>query len=457
MKKFYIQLFTLILIALDSYASPLILTKQEKNYIINNPIVTIGMMPDFSTFSYIKDKKNIGFEHDLVQIISLKTGLKFNKKINNWPMVYDSFKKGQTDMIASISYTQYRSDFTLYTTPYYHIPISVFTRDDYKDYRGLHSLKGKRVGIIKNVFFEHRLKKISGLKIVYYNSYEKIIKDLFSGYIDVVIDNLPSIQKITKKQAYTNIIEVERLMLSQSSKEDLRFGIQKDNILLHSIIQKTLDSISEKSYTKLSEKWLLSNYTKPINYVFLFAIIMGTLASMGIILYLMMRKKNKELTKLAITDKLTNLYNRRQIEKLIQTEINRSQRFKSNFALVILDIDYFKDVNDTYGHQVGDIVLTEFANILKDTLRKTDFIGRFGGEEFMIICPEIGEIEIFKVIESLRLKIANFDFEKVGHKTASFGITIYKDTDTLDSIIKRADDALYEAKNSGRNRSILYT
>ena len=74
----------------------------------------------------------------------------------------------------------------------------------------------------------------------------------------------------------------------------------------------------------------------------------------------------------------------------------------------------------------------------------------------MIICPEIGEIEIFKVIESLRLKIANFDFEKVGHKTASFGITIYKDTDTLDSIIKRADDALYEAKNSGRNRSILY-
>ena len=150
-----------------------------------------------------------------------------------------------------------------------------------------------------------------------------------------------------------------------------------------------------------------------------------------------MNKKNKKLKELVITDKLTNLYNRRKIENLIQAEINRSQRFQSNFALVLLDIDHFKEVNDTYGHQVGDIVLIEFSNILKETLRKTDFIGRFGGEEFMIICPEINENKIFNVIESLRLKIANSSFEKVGHKTASFGITSFKKDDTLETIIKR--------------------
>jgi len=454
-KLLFTQLLSLILISIHSYALPLVLSEQEKVYIQKNPIVTIGMMPQFATFSYIKHEKNIGFEHDLLHIISSKTGLQFDKKIGDWPKIYNAFKKSNLDMISSIAYTDYRSDFTLYTTPYYNIPVAIFIRDDYENYDGLKSLKGKKVGTIKNVFFLYKLKRVPELKLVYYESYEEIVNALFLGEIDALILNIPSVQTIIKKRAYTNIIDVERLTLSQSSQEDLRFGIQSKNALLHSIIQKGLDSISEEDYTKLSEKWLLSNYSKPIDYTFLFAIILGTIVFIGSILYLIMKKKNKELSQLSITDKLTNLYNRRKLEELIQTEINRSERFNYPFALVMLDLDYFKDVNDTHGHEVGDMVLIEIANLLSENLRKTDFVGRFGGEEFIIICPGIHESQIYALVESLRIKIADHKFEIVDNKTASFGITSFIKGDTLQSIIKRADNALYEAKNNGRNQSII--
>ena len=457
MKSFFIQLLILFGLSFKSFASPLILNEEEKNYIINNPTITIAMISKFGNFSYIKDNQAVGFEHDILKIISSKTGLKFKKKINQWPLIYNQFKFHQFEMISSISYTKYRSQFTLYTTPYYTVPVRIFLRDDYQNYAGLKSLKGKKIGIIKNIFFLAKLKKLPDINLVYFDSHKEMVKSLYLGNIDALIHNVPTITEIIKKNGYTNIIEVDELRLPDSNKEDLRFGIQSTNPHLHSIIQKSLSSISEKSYNKLRDKWSLTNYRQPVNYTLIFLIISIGIVFISLILYLIIKNKNKELVKLSTTDELTNIYNRRKIEEVLQEEIYRSQKFNSNFALILLDIDYFKDVNDTYGHQIGDIVLTQFANILKDSLRKTDFIGRYGGEEFMLICPGINENEIFKVIESLRLKIANANFKKVGKKTASFGITSYRKDDKVETIIKRVDDALYQAKNTGRNKSVLYT
>ncbi len=164
------------------------------------------------------------------------------------------------------------------------------------------------------------------------------------------------------------------------------------------------------------------------------------------------KEKTKELEKLAITDKLTGIYNRVKLDEFLQNEIDRSERYNHSFTLTILDIDDFKSVNDTYGHLVGDKVLTEIANILKTSSRKTDIVGRWGGEEFLIICPESTLKDTANMIENIRLTIASFDFTRVGNKTASFGISLFKPNDTIDSLTKRADDALYKAKNSGRNK-----
>jgi diguanylate cyclase (GGDEF)-like protein len=165
-----------------------------------------------------------------------------------------------------------------------------------------------------------------------------------------------------------------------------------------------------------------------------------------------LEEKNKELEILTITDKLTNTYNRIKLDFTIDIEIERSSRYTTKFGIIIIDIDYFKMVNDTHGHQVGDTVLVEFANILKENTRKTDIVGRWGGEEFMIICPEANLKELLSLSEILRDKIATNNFSVVTHKTASFGVSTYHKDEVVEDLINRADEALYKAKNNGRNR-----
>jgi len=160
----------------------------------------------------------------------------------------------------------------------------------------------------------------------------------------------------------------------------------------------------------------------------------------------------KEAKRIAITDRLTGLFNRLKLDEALKNELQRCQRNGHPFAVVMLDIDFFKDVNDTHGHQVGDRVLTGVAGILQKQVRETDIVGRWGGEEFLIICPSTELQGALSVAEKLRTKIEAHTFPKVGTKTVSFGVTVWCQDDTIEGIIARADQALYRAKDKGRNR-----
>ncbi len=715
MRILFIQLSLLLYFCISSAANTLILTKEEKEFIKTNPTVSVAMMPDFTPFSYYIDDKPVGFEHDLLKIISQRTGLKFEKIIDKWTTNYNNFREKKVDMITSISHKEYREAFTTYTSSYYDIPIMIFVRDDFGKYNGLRSLKGKKVGVIKDIFYINELRKLGYINIVEYESYEKLSRDLVFGKIDAILQNLTNINYLIKKHVYTNIKLASELILPNTKNEDLRFGVQPEKPILSAILQKAVISISKKekdalvnkwigsikefggghivlddeevayldtniikycispaslpyeglnkngkhtgmtsdyynifekmtsakfelvktkswsqsltyikehkcdmialsvetperkkhlnftSYYldvplvlatrvdvpfinhildlegekigitkddafvkilrkkypsldivevdgihdgldkvksgqifayidtlagvgyefqkkyfgelkiagKLSEslklsiavnkeeevllhilqkivnnisnelhreiftKWIPIKYEKNIDYDLIVKIVLASLFLILIIMYWntkiikankMLKQaqkdielKNTELNKLAITDNLTNLFNRRKLEELLKDELNRSSRFNHTFGLAILDIDHFKEVNDTHGHQIGDEILIEFASVLKNNLRKTDFVGRLGGEEFIIICPESNLQDVTDLMEAFRVKIANHNFKSIVNKTASFGVTISKEGDTIDSLIKRADTALYEAKDSGRNKVLVNT
>ena len=162
--------------------------------------------------------------------------------------------------------------------------------------------------------------------------------------------------------------------------------------------------------------------------------------------------KKEELEKIAITDTLTGLYSRVMFDKVVKDELEKSKRYKRTFGLMKLDIDFFKDVNDTYGHLVGDDVLIEFTNIFKRYIRSSDTMIRWGGEEFIIISLEIEKDGLMILAEHIRKKVEEHNFKTVGKKTVSIGITLNKESDDINSILQRADQALYISKNSGRNR-----
>jgi diguanylate cyclase (GGDEF)-like protein len=167
--------------------------------------------------------------------------------------------------------------------------------------------------------------------------------------------------------------------------------------------------------------------------------------------YIQTLENEKKLELMSLTDQLTGLYNRHKLHQVFTSEINRSNRFEEIFGIILLDLDLFKNVNDTYGHDVGDLVLKEISNILKDNIRVSDTLGRWGGEEFLIILPQIDLEGAVVLAQKLRKEIENHQFSIVGKMTASFGLAYYRKGDDENSIVKRADEALYKAKEMGRN------
>ena len=162
----------------------------------------------------------------------------------------------------------------------------------------------------------------------------------------------------------------------------------------------------------------------------------------------------RAIEQLSITDKLTQLYNRTKMEELFDQELNQINRYEVPFSIVLIDLDHFKSVNDTYGHLTGDKVLQELAAVLKNNIRKTDYLGRIGGEEFLIIATHTNLEQCLILAENLRKKIESFDFFEVGQKTGSLGVATYHDGDDEKSMMQRADDCLYYAKEHGRNQVV---
>jgi diguanylate cyclase (GGDEF)-like protein/PAS domain S-box-containing protein len=163
-------------------------------------------------------------------------------------------------------------------------------------------------------------------------------------------------------------------------------------------------------------------------------------------------QRNAELELISVTDRLTGLYNRRKLDDVLIQETERFIRYNDALSVVILDIDKFKSVNDQYGHQTGDLVLTEIAKILQKGVRKTDIPGRWGGEEFLIICPNSDLQGATVLAENLRKMIEAHEYAVVGQKTGSFGVAQMHADEPINAMIARADSALYRAKNGGRNR-----
>ena len=159
----------------------------------------------------------------------------------------------------------------------------------------------------------------------------------------------------------------------------------------------------------------------------------------------------KRIEVLSVTDKLTGLYNRLKLDEVILIKGESFKRYGTVFSIILIDIDDFKFVNDTYGHDVGDYVLKEIARLLKSDVRITDIIGRWGGEEFVIVCESTDLENAYILAENLRKTIANHGFKDVGNKTISLGISEFREGDTLATLFKRTDDALYKAKEAGKN------
>ncbi|MCP9761030.1 GGDEF domain-containing protein, partial [Aquitalea sp. S1-19] len=234
----------------------------------------------------------------------------------------------------------------------------------------------------------------------------------------------------------------------------LRIGVIKDEKILRDILDKGVKTLTSQEREAISNKHVSVNVQRGIDYTLVWLVIVG--GGLIMLLVLTWNRKlnslNKQLELLSITDRLTGLFNRMKLDATLASESMRAQRSGQPFSLIMIDVDYFKNTNDVHGHQTGDSVLVEIAQLLQSSTRKTDVVGRWGGEEFLIICPHTDSAGAYQLAENLRKKIQDFKFSVVGHKTASFGVASFQIENQGQDIVSRADAALYAAKERGRNR-----
>jgi diguanylate cyclase (GGDEF)-like protein len=222
-------------------------------------------------------------------------------------------------------------------------------------------------------------------------------------------------------------------------------------------------------HKQLGEYVLLSSrehrpYTRP---EIRFAQVVASAAANGLTnaaLYEQAAVDNQRLSTLANTDDLTGLYNHRHFYQRLEDEFKRAERYNSDLGLILLDLDHFKNVNDTFGHQRGDAVLKELASVLVRTVRETDLVARYGGEEFAVLLPETGMAGAFRQAERMRREVKAHYFEALQGKplTISCGVACMpfgsedftSPEHRQDALIAWADQALYTAKRGGRDRSI---
>jgi diguanylate cyclase (GGDEF)-like protein len=219
--------------------------------------------------------------------------------------------------------------------------------------------------------------------------------------------------------------------------------------------------IKEKEYQLLYKKRQVElaeiEQQRRDNGILLFVIIMLGLCTVSFALLLKRNHRLKHtLEQLAITDELTQIANRRFVMQKLIEEFDRAQRYSTSLSICIFDIDYFKKLNDSLGHVVGDEILKKVSRIAKDSIREQDVVGRIGGEEFLVVFPHAKIEESYRICERLRKSIAIATYPGA-HKmqpTISIGVTELRDDDSMDELLQRADKVLYQAKHNGRNQVI---
>lgn len=163
------------------------------------------------------------------------------------------------------------------------------------------------------------------------------------------------------------------------------------------------------------------------------------------------KRREQQIRLLSITDNLTGLYNRTEFVRLLSNEIERSKRYQQPLSVLMYDLDFFKTINDNYGHDVGDSVLIELTDLINQHIRQTDSHARWGGEEFMLLLPQTRLEKARNQADKLRTLIDNHQFSAPVNVTMSLGVVQHQPAEQIPALLKRVDDALYQAKNAGRN------
>jgi polar amino acid transport system substrate-binding protein len=458
-------LFTpfIILVFLSSFISStesyaIELTAQESAYLKQKQQINMCIDPDWMPLEKNDQGKHVGMSSDYITLMEKEIGIPIVlMPTSSWVETVKFAKNRRCDIVSMMMSTSKRREYMNFTSSYLTIPLVVASKTEQFFIANLNAIKGKKLGVVRGYAFGEILREeYPNMDIVDVDSLHQGLEMVNQGELYGFVDSLVTIGYEFQR----NFVGELKIIGKFDRTWELGVATRNDEPLLFSVFEKSIKTISEKQKQAILNQWLAIRYEKVIDYGDFWKWLIALLVLLSFFIYrnYLLEQHNRQLERISITDKLTQIYNRVKLDSLLARQEALYERYKQKYSIVIIDIDYFKRVNDKYGHQAGDEVLQEFAKILKENIRTTDILGRWGGEEFMLISPKTSLDDAAILAEKLRDTIENKQFSFVGSLTSSFGVSERgSNGDTsLTDLVSHADQALYQAKDDGRNRVVKF-
>jgi polar amino acid transport system substrate-binding protein len=428
----------------------ILLSDEDSKYLENNNF-TLYVEDNKIPFSFKITNQLKGIEIDFWNLISKKLSkpLNIEETINN--QIFSIFSNTIKAKFI-YSFEKKNTSGYLLTDSVAQVPIALITKNDKNFITNLSTLKNIQIGVINNLEIISTLQKeYPKINFIGIDSIDFALMKLEKNEIFALIDNMYTISHKINKNNLNNI-KINTLL---NHKLNIYLQSEEKNRLFINILNSAINRFTQDDRNNILNNYQFIFYPKTIDIYFIAKIIIPFILLLIIFMYFNFKLKKeikkrkeieKQLSELANKDGLTNIYNRRRIEELCEIEIIRNKRYKSDLSIIFFDINDFKDINDNIGHHLGDEVLIKISDIINKNIRNIDFIGRWGGDEFLIILPQTTLSQTKNIVCNLENLLKEIEFSDSITVTCSFGIANYEKGDTLDSLLKKADESMYEQK-----------
>lgn len=479
-----------LMVSLILFHNPVFADALATTEVSNEDImIRLAVDPDWYPFEKIdKDGTYIGIAADLIALIELRSGVTFEViQTETWSQSVDLSKSGQSDALAFLNKTPDREKWLVFSDVYFTDYNAIITREEHVYVPDLSRLSNETVVLPVGTSVEEYLKnQYPNLQIITVESEEEAINYVLDKKADLTIRSLTMAAYVISSQGLFNLKIAGQL---PDYANQFRIGVIKEKAYVIPYINQGISTLTQQEVQDIINRYIAINIQEGFNYQ-LFFVALGVFFVIVIGFIYWNRKlshlnrklaqrqeelttlsnqllkseekykcladelaiKNEALSQTALHDKLTGLRNRFYFDQKIGEELDRSDRYGSHLSLLFFDLDHFKIVNDTFGHDQGDEVLIKLSEIINKRMRKSDVFARWGGEEFVIMMPHTPLEHAIKAAENIREAIESHVFDIVGRITISIGIAERERYESKEAWFRRVDKALYRAKREGRNR-----
>lgn len=469
MKLFlFLSVFILMTASTNISAKPLF-TQDESSYLQQKKQITMCIDPNWMPFEKIENKKHVGMTADFMKLFEESIGVPIVMiPSKTWTDSIELAKNRQCDIFSLAMETKERKEYMNFTQPYLRSPLIIATRMSTLFITDPQDVIVKPFGITKGyAYIEILKKKYPNINLVEFESLSEGLNALREGEIFGYIDNLITTGYAIQKSYYGEL----KIAGKFDDKWELGVGTRNDEPQLLTIFNKAIKDLSKEQKNAIINKWISVKYDAGFDYslfwkiffVIAIAVLFGAYRHFALRkLINQLQEKDKKLQELTIRDSLSKLYNRRHFETIFSAEFKRSKRDNKSFIFAMIDIDFFKKYNDTYGHQKGDEAIRKVSQVLlQHTKRSGDFSFRIGGEEFAIILQADKHTSYIDYLQGICHSVENLHIEHRENQnsntiTISIGaieVTNYTNLDT-DELYRLTDEQLYRAKENGRNQVV---